>query len=160
MGWYESEPPERSPMGEVSYYSATGTVITISAQSNGSTNMVKAAPTTDFTSLTRGFDNGGANNGRLRYIEGPTRMFHCALTWSLSAATANDQFVLAAFKNDALVAESRVINTLASAAIGGSAIHAFVEMATNDYIELFVGNLSGARNATIYTLNIFAMGMK
>lgn len=113
-----------------------------------------------FTSLSRGFDNGGANNGRLRYIEGPTRMFHCALTWSLSAATANDQFVLAAFKNDALVAESRVINTLASAAIGGSAIHAFVEMATNDYIELFVGNLSGARNATIYTLNIFAMGMK
>ena len=40
-----------------------------------------------------------------------------------------------------------------------TALHCMMELATNDYIELFVGNMNDADDFVIKTLNIFAMGM-
>jgi hypothetical protein len=54
------------PMGEVSYFDTTGTAVAIAAQSDGSTNMVVVAPASTLNADSE-FDNGGSNNGRLRY---------------------------------------------------------------------------------------------
>jgi len=146
-----------SPMGEVSYFNTTGTAVTISAQSDGSTNMVKVAPVTS-GNFHYQFDNGGANDGRLRYTGSETLFFHIALTWSAKGA-ANNRFVLGVAKNGSVIASGKVIQDLTTTSVQGSAIHVAVSMVTNDYLELFVGNLSAVNNVTVLTLNLFAMGM-
>jgi len=145
------------PMGEVSYFDTTGTTVTISAQSDGSTNMVKAAVTTA-GNFDHEFDNGGADNGRLRYTGAVTKVFHVACTWSSKGAASN-RYVIGVAKNGTVVAASKVMQDLTTSSVQGNAIHVVVTLATNDYLELYVGNTSGTNNATLMSLNIFAMGM-
>ena len=142
-------------MGEVEYFDLTGTTVTIAGQSNGATNMVKVAPTTtgDFHFET---DNGGADNGRIRYIGTTTKMFHCAITMSGTPQTTNDIFVLGVSKNGA-AAQCKVLGSASGTQF--SALHCMLSLATNDYIELFIGNTTAARNFTIKSLNIFMMGI-
>jgi hypothetical protein len=147
------------PMGEISYFNTTGTTITIASQSDGSTNMVHATVASSLNSLSADFDNGGANDGSLRYTGTTTRMFHCALTWSIVAATGGDVFVLGMAVNGTPVVSSKVIQTLAGTNVQGSAIHSFVELETNDVLTLYIGNLTAGRNAVIRSINLFAMGM-
>jgi hypothetical protein len=146
------------PMGEVSYFDTTGTSVTVPSQSDGSTNMV-VVPVVTTGNFDHEFDNGGADNGRLRYTGTTTKTFHVALTWSAVAATAGDKFVLAAAKNGTPIAASKVIQTFAGANVNGNAIHVMTTLATNQYLELYVGNLTAGRDLTVENLNIFAMGM-
>lgn len=147
------------PMGEVSYFSLTGTVVAIAAASDGLTNFVKAAPVSVLTAESYEFDNGGANNARLRYTGAVTKMFHCASTLSFGGG-AGDTLALAIAKNGAVIPESRAIMQMAP---GGdprsTALHQMVELGTNDYIELWVANITDASDPTVYTMNLFAMGM-
>ena len=143
----------------------TGTAITISAQSNGLTNMVKVNPTTaitvfdmDISTSGNHFDNGGANNGTMRYVAEDTYHFHIACTWSASPATGGDIFVFGVAKNGTVLTPSRIIQTLTGSETQGNAIHVATTMGDTDYIELYVGNLTAARNVTIKTVNLFAMG--
>lgn len=147
------------PMGEISYFNTTGVAITVAAQSDGSTNMVKAAPTTTLLN-DMGFDNGGANDGRLRYIGATTRMFHVALTFTISPAANNETYVLGCAKNGTVIASGKVLQSMGSSAdSNGSALHVFVELATNDYLELYVGNMTSDADLIVKSLNLFAMGM-
>jgi hypothetical protein len=43
--------------------------------------------------------------------------------------------------------------------VQGNALHVMVTLATNDYLELFIGNTTDADDVTLYSLNLFAMGM-
>ena len=148
------------PMGEISYFSTTGTAVAITTQSDGSTNMVKAAPTTALTSGGYEFDNGGANNGRLRYTGTVTKMFHVAVTYSLSPDSANDLYVIGVAKNGTVLAPSKILTSVMTINdTKSAALHVMVELATNDYLELYVGNTTDADDVVIKTLNIFAMGM-
>jgi len=148
------------PMGEINYFDTTGTAITISTQSDGSSNMVLVNPTTALSSGEYEFDNGGGNTGRLRYIGETTKMFHIACTISFSPATANDEFVIGIAKNGTVISQSKVINM--ARGIGetsSTALHIMAELATDDYLELYVGNLSTTGNFTIKTIAMFAMGL-
>lgn len=142
------------PMAEIDYFSTTGTSVTISGTSDGSTNMVVVAPATTLDNDS-GFDNGGANTGRLRYIGTTTRMFHCAVTVSGTPANANDVFVFGVTKNG--TTHCRVLGSASGTQF--SAMHCMLSLATNDYVELYVGNVTASRNFTVKSLNIFAMGM-
>jgi hypothetical protein len=142
------------PMAELEYFNTTGTSITISGTSDGSTNMVKINVASSVENDT-GFDNGGADNGRLRYTGATTRMFHCAVTVSGTPQNANDVFVLGVAKNGTV--DCKVLGSASGTQF--SALHCMVELATNDYIELYIGNLTASRNFTVKSLNIFAMGM-
>ena len=144
----------RVPMAELEYFSTTGTVITISQISDGSTNMV-VIPVTTTLDNDYEFDNGGSNNGRLRYTGSVTRSFHVAVTISGTPANPTDIFVFGVTENGST--DCKVLGS--SSGTQFSALHCMVSLATNEYIELYVGNLSGARNFTIKSLNIFAMGM-
>lgn len=147
------------PMGEISYFSLTGTNIAIAAASDGLTNFVKVAPATVFSPGEHDSDNGGADNGRLRYIGSATRMFHCASTLSFGG-NANDTLCLAIAKNGTVIPESRAIMKMAAGGDARStALHQMVELGTNDYIELFVANLTDADDPTVFTMNLFAMGV-
>jgi hypothetical protein len=147
------------PMGEISYFDTTGTTISIASTSDGSTNMVVVNPTTAL-STSYEFDNGGSNNGRLRYTGTTTKMFHIACTISIASTAANDLFVFGVAKNGSVVAASKVLMKVIGAAdTQSTALHLMVEMATNDYLELYVGNTTDTDDLVVKTLNLFAMGM-
>lgn len=143
------------PMGECSYFSVTGTAITIAAQSDGSTNMVLVNPATSFNNDSYLFTN---SNGRLTYTGIATKMFHAALTMSMSPDAANETFVIGLAKNG-VVQSGKVLCKLTTATdVKAFSFHVMISLATNDYIEIYVGNLTSTADVVIYSLNLFAMG--
>jgi len=146
-----------SPMGEISYFSTTGTAITIASQSDGSTNMVAINPASGLTALSMGFDNGGANDGSLRYTGKLTKAFHVAATLSGTAATVNDIFVLGIAVEGTVVTESKVLGS--SGGTQFSSLHGYVKLSENEVLTVEIGNTSAGRNFTVKSLNLFAMGM-
>lgn len=148
------------PMGEIAYFNTTGTSVTISAQSDGSTNMVKVGPTTALSANAYETDNGGANTGILRYTGTTTKHFHVACSISFSGAVGGNVFVAGIAKNGTVIAASKVLRKVgASGDVGSTAMHVMTSMDTNDYLEVYAGNTSGTGNFTIMTINLFAMGM-
>jgi len=149
------------PMGEIGYVNMTGTLVTISALSDGSTNLVKAAPVTALSAGCFQFDNGGADNGRLRYTGATTKMFHCAVTVSFDGEGAGTNvYVFAITKNGVAMSGCKVLQSIAAVGdIQSTALHCMAELATNDYIELYVGNTTDTDDITIKSMNIFALGM-
>jgi hypothetical protein len=148
------------PMGEINYFSLVGTAVSIAGVSDGSTNLVKAAPTTALTTGAYQFDNGGANDGRLRYTGATTKMFHVAASVSFSGGNG-DTFVVGFLKNGSLVTTAtRVLRKMgASGDVGSTALHADIELATNEYIEVAFGNTTDTDDPTVHALNLFALGM-
>lgn len=145
--------------GEASYFDTTGTTITINAASDGSSNMVKVAPATTFTGFAN-FDNGGTDDGRIRYIGNYTNTFHVAVTISVAAAGPNDSFVYGIAKNGTVIATSKVIQKITNTGdTKSTALHVATTLNKNDYLELYVGNLNDADDAIVKTVNIFALGM-
>lgn len=152
------------PMGEISFFDSTPKIITISSKTIGSnnTNMVLCNPTTTLTTnmMGMGFDNGGANTGRLRYTGATTRIFHVACTISVGPVTSSDQFVFGIARNGSVLSTSKVIQkTSNSGEIESTALHVMVTLSQNQYLELYVGNMTDGRNVEIYSLNFFALGM-
>lgn len=155
------------PMGEVSYFNMTGTTVTISNQyietpeaSPSNDGMVPCNPVSTFAGMTMDFDNGGSNNGTLRYIGRTPRLCHIACTISVSPATANDEFVFGVAKNNTVVASSKIIQRAdATTDAQSTAMHVVILLNYNDYINFYVGNLLAARNVVVKSLNLFALGM-
>lgn len=147
------------PMGEVNFFNTTGTLVSIASQSNGSTNLVKVAPATSLTN-DMGFDNGGADNGRLRYTGATTRVFHTAFTISMDGEGAGTNLYVFGIAKNGTVDSCKVIQSMAvSNDTQSTALHCMVTLATNDYLELYVGNLTDADDITAKTMNLFALGM-
>ena len=146
-------------MGEISYFSTTGTSETISAQSDGSTNTVKLNATSTLVNVNE-FDNGGADDSSLRFIGDTTRDYHLAMTVSLTPATNNDDFMICIAVNDSCIDASKVIMKLGTTAdTQSTALHVTTTLETNDVISVRVGNLDGTGDVTLKSLNLFAMGM-
>lgn len=162
------------PMGEVSYFysiDGTGKNVAIAYKyiespdslpdpNGGYEYMVACNPTTTFAGMAMDFDNGGSNNGTLRYIGRTPRLCHIACTISVSPATSNDEFVFGVAKNNAVVASSKIIQRMGSTSDAQStAIHVVILLNYNDYINFYVGNLVAARDVVVKSLNLFALGM-
>lgn len=148
------------PMGEISYFSTTGTNIGISSASNGSTNMVVCRPVT--TLLNRGeFDNGSSNNGRLRYIGKSTKIFHIACTISGTLANGtNKTMVFGISQNGAIKTSSKVLNRISNTNdVQSTSLHVMLTMAPNDYLDFYVGNISSSDDFSFRTFNLVAIGM-
>ena len=63
-------------------------------------------------------------------------------------------------KNETINEDCDVIQKITTSGdTQSTALHCMMELATNDYIELYVGNMTDADDFIIKTLNIFAMGM-
>ena len=151
------------PMGEVSFFNVTGTAANVTGLSSGASgndNMVPCIVTTAYTGMTE-FDNGGTNNGTLRYVGRTPRMMHIACTISVAPATSNDQFVFGVAKNGTLVNASKILQKMGNTSdIQSTAIHVVISMVYGDYLQLYVGNTTASgRDVTIKSLNLFALGM-
>jgi len=149
------------PMGEVNYFSTTGTGVTITAQSNGSTNMVQAIPASTLVNYMD-FDNGGSNNATLRYTGATTRDFHIACTVSFGPLTTTSAtYVFGVAKNGVVITASKVLQRLSSSTsdINSTALHVSTTMSTNDKLTFWVGNTTGTGDITLYSINLFALGM-
>jgi hypothetical protein len=148
------------PMGEVSYFDTGGTNIGITLRSNGSSNMVVCRPTT--TLLNRGeFDNGGSNNGRLRYVGKNSKIFHIACTISGTiVSSTNKTLVFGIAQNGTVQTSSKVLNRFASETdVQSTSLHVMLTLAPNDYLEFFVGNTTDAIDFKFVSLNLVAIGM-
>jgi hypothetical protein len=145
------------PMGEISYFSTTGKSISILSTSNGTSNLVACDPSTVFDGSVE-FDSPSV--GKLRYIGNKTKSFHVACTISVAPVnTANDSYVFAVGKNGVAIPSSKVIQKLPNNDTQSTAMHVMVELKTNDYLELYAGNLTSSGDVYIKTLNLFALGM-
>jgi hypothetical protein len=140
--------------GALSYFSIVGDPTSVVAISDGLTNMVKLDPPTALGGVVSGFDNGGASNGRLRYTGATTKNFAVTARVSFSASNT-DTLVFGIVKNATVDQPSRVlVNPTVTGKIMTVTLTSFISLATNDYLELFVGNLDAANSPTIHVLSL------
>ena len=137
-----------------------GTTINITSTSNGVNNFFPVSiPSTVYHSHQ--VDNGGSDNGTLRYTGLITKHFHIAITISGSPATNSDMFVAGLSKNGVLEPYCKVIQRFGTTTdTQVMTYHCDVDLNTNDLITPVVGNLTGSRNIVIKTVNMFVMGFQ
>jgi len=144
-----------APMGELYM---TGNATLTDVQVTGT--LLKVAGTTTLNGLSSQFDMPA--NNRLRYTGAKTKVFHVAadLTYKTSGGT-NQTLTFQMYKNGVALTGALLKNTMASSSITGTgALHVFVSMAQNDYLEVWATNGNSASNdITVDTMNIFGMGM-
>lgn len=143
----------RYPMGEF-YMEGNAVATTIAATST----YYKALGTTTLSSSYK-MDNNSVSN-RLRYTGTSTKMFHVACTFSLISSGSNQEIKAKVYKNGV-----PLNNSVVHCKLGGSgdhtstAIHVMVSLAQNDYLELYVSNLTSTNSITITDMNFFGMGV-
>lgn len=147
------------PIGEISYFNVTGQTISItSSTTDGSSGMFLCNPATTFSSYSFGFSNGGADTGRLQYTGTVARTFRVTCTLS-AVASVSDAFIFELKKTGVYLPNSRIIQKLTASDAQSATMNVFVTLAPDDYLELWVGNISGTGNVTIKSLNLFASGI-
>lgn len=144
--------------GEVYYFNTTGQFLSISAQSDGSTNMVHAGPASTLANA-QDFDNGGSNDGTLRYTGSTTRYFAVSATVSYRQATGGSQFVWGLAKNGSVITNSKVLNYTDGTNKDAIALQCIVELAQYDHVRVYAGNMSDTDNFYMTSLNLRAVGM-
>jgi hypothetical protein len=110
------------------------------------------------TTTTQGFSRNGLShtNNRLTWTGATTRVFR--LEGILSCSSGNNNVIhVAFFKNGNIwpcsEQDSAVGGTGKSTAIP---FHCLIELATNDFIEVYVKNASGTANITLDNVNVIA----
>lgn len=164
---------EPFPMGEINYFNTTGSAISITLKSDGSTNMVPVAPTglvadgSTQTALSPGsMDFVQRANGQLQYTGNRPKHFHIACTISVKSATGqSDTFVFGIAKGTpgtpdtvTMLTASKVLQEFKDVS-SSTALHVAIEMNKNDYLQFYAGNTTNTRNVTIQALTLFALGM-
>lgn len=100
------------------------------------------------------------SDNRLTYTGVASFHFHIVASVSFSINQNNHIIGLRIAKNGTTLAHSTARRKVSSAGdVGSTAIHADAMLDENDYIELFVTDETGASQATIDNLYMFAMGM-
>jgi len=113
---------------------------------------VKGLGTTTTANLFR-FDTDGASN-RLRYVGTKTKIFNISASLSLTSTTNNQVLSIYFAKNGTVLNSTRIQRKIGTGAdVGAVSISGTVELATGDYIELWLANDLASRDATIENLN-------
>lgn len=158
------------PMGEVSYFSITGTAIDVTGlTTDGTTNMVVCAVSTPSATnlLSMPMNEFSTNaNGRLVYDGKTTRTFHIACTISAAPSTNGDEYIFGVAKGSGLgmssvVASSKIIQKMGNTSdTQSTAMHVVIVLSKGDFLELVTGNRTrSGGNVKIKSLNLFALGM-
>ena len=99
-------------------------------------------------------------NGQLRYTGAADRVAHIALSFSMTAAANNKNMSVAVAKNGTVLTPSIVNRQIGTGSDEGTgAVHAFTTMSTNDYLTAVIRNNTDTTDATLTTVNLFAMDM-
>lgn len=98
--------------------------------------------------------------GHLRYLGVETRMFHMACSVSFISASNNQEIHMQLAKSGIVSNQTEIRRMVGTGAdIGSTALHWLTTLATNEYVSLFVKNITGANNITVVSFNLQAMGM-
>jgi hypothetical protein len=146
------------PVGELSYFSTTGTLIPInSATIDGSSNLFLCNPTTTLSADSVNFSS--AQNGRLQYTGATKRSFR--VTATVTAMPNSSGVYLYEFRksNTSFLFNSRVMERQTISEEKTTSIQVFVTLDPNDFLELWVGKIGDTGNVTIKSLNLFASGI-
>ncbi len=94
-----------------------------------------------------------SQNNRLRYTGTKTRIFQATITFSLFGGN-QDVYAFYIYKNGVRVPSIYVENKIAGGGdVGAATIMGTIELASNDYVELWIENKSASANCTINAMN-------
>jgi len=142
----------RNGHGEISVTATSSTTI---ATSN---SFVVVAGTYTLSGNASNWDMN--SNGQLRYIGAASRVAHIASSLSFSTVGNSKVIEIAVAKNGTVVAPSTVSRKTGTGGdVGSTAVHAFIDVDTNDYLDVRVANTTDDTNLTVEKLNLFAMDM-
>lgn len=150
------------PMAEINYFDSDtdigGTTIVIPNQYSTDADLVPINVVSSLNSFYE-FDNGGADDGSLRYIGETMKIFHIAATISGNKAGGNNNeiYLFALAKNGVVQNTGRVIGDMTG--VQTTAFHVMLMLNKNDTLRFYVGNTSGTEDFICYSLNLFAWGM-
>lgn len=137
-GLYESTPVNTTIAVPGTYYKAAGTFI---AQPHS--NLMTADTT-----------------GRITYNGISDRHFHIVCSISMTCASNNQDLAFRIAKNGVTDESSEGDRKVGTGSdVGAIAIHADLQLATNDYIELFVTNKTSTALVTLTNMYLFIVGM-
>jgi len=149
--WIVRSPGLNSEGDEVS----TGSLyVTIPVETNiaAANTPIKVAGTTTGLNF---FRTSSPVDNRLVYKGTKTRFFSYTVSMSVTAASNNKNFSFYLAKNGVILPESMQRRKIATGAdIGSISLSGVVEMATNDYIEIWVENINDATDITAESLNL------
>ena len=143
------------PLGGVNYFNTTGVAVVMASQSNGTTNLVAVPSVTALDANAYEFDNGGANDGSLRYTGATTKLAFITADICGTPATASDDFVFVICKNGTPISGAEIIKTFT--ATESVSLTCLASLADNDVITVKVGNTTAGRNLTVKALKIQAL---
>lgn len=98
--------------------------------------------------------------GRLRYLGVETRAFHVMCTLSFTVVGVNQECHFQLATDGTVSAQSEVRRKVGTGSdVGSSAIHWLTTLAQNEYLSLFVKNITSTNDVTIVSYNLQAIGM-
>ncbi len=148
----------QTPVGELSYFSTTGTVISTNASTtDGSSNLFFCNPVT--TVSANSVDFSSSENGKLKYIGATKKSFRITATVSASTNASGSYIFQLKKTNGNFLPTSRVIEKLLVSEEKTASLQALVTLDPNDSIELWVGKIGETGSVTIKSLNLFASGL-
>ena len=131
----------------------------ITGITDGATNLVVANVSTGAVlgAASTSFDNGGVSTGRLRYTGASTKKFIVNACVDIISSLSSGSLMAVIAKNGTIIPESRqrvvFVHNTGSVTIFMTAL---VELLTNQYVEIFVGNFSGTEDINVSSLTISA----
>lgn len=143
--------------GELSFFSLTDFTVAIGAVTTGANNFVEVLPTTTLTSVgASSMDQ--VSNGRLRYTGIPTVV--CRVTATVTSGSNGNldrRFILLLAVNGAPVLSTRTVHQLNDNLDAQVVVTSgMVQMATNQYVSVFVGNTLNTQSFLVNSLQIHA----
>lgn len=139
---------EKDEVATGNLYISTASSTTFAAANTA----VKVAGTTTATGL---FRVTSPSNNRLTYTGTKTRRFQVLASLSVSASTVNKEFAFYIYKNGVKLPESEQEMRMGLAVDKGSlTLSCTVQLAPNDYIEVWAANSIDATSMLVETLNL------
>lgn len=128
---------------------------------------VKAAGTTTELANSGDFDAGDATDNRLLYTGATERKVKIDVAATIAAASGtNQELEVSIYKYDASAASGAVIASTKVSNLAPGTVGVFVgttavvDMDTNDYVEVWVANVTGTPNVTVQHGVVTAIGVQ
>jgi len=134
---------------------SSGNVYLTSSVTNTFSSTDEPVKVNGVTTAVNLFRTSAPESNRLTYTGTKTRYFNAISSLSVVSTAANKNFSFYFAKNGVIMPESKQTLRLASAADKGSiTLSCNVELATNDYIEVWVENNSDLTTMTVMSMNV------
>lgn len=148
----------QNPVGELSYFNTTGTLITINTSTtDGSSNLFFCNPATSISANSVDFSS--SENGKLKYTGTTKKSFRITATISASSNASGSYMYQFKKTNGNFLPASKVIEKLTLSEEKTTSLQSLVTLDPNDSIELWVGKIGETGSVTIKSLNLFASGL-